>query len=186
MTYNFLRQEQFSYGTTSFTHRNPIVLPDERWYHRSATRRSSGLPPPTAAAQDTKISRYPGQFPAEARVIFWTDAIEFAIVFIKAPLPCVACHIVEMIAVGWEAADRCCPLPLIRSADIAEVRIAVCYYITIRVSFASQTPACGVFPFCFGRQPFMCPRCVSNCIRQFTRTTGASGALNRGLCDSGG
>ena len=34
------------------------------------------------------------------------------------------------------------------------------YYITIRVSFASQTAACGVFPFCFGRQPFLCPRCV--------------------------
>ena len=96
--------------------------------------------------------------------MFGTHRVEIAVIFVKAPLPDVASHVVEVIAVRRETSNRRCPRPPILAASASKVGIVLCDCIACRVTFASEIAAGSVFPLRLRWQPFLCPLCISDSI----------------------
>jgi len=97
------------------------------------------------------------------RIALGRPLIEILVVEILTPFPDVAVHIIQVPGIGWEAAYRRSPFPLIHFPYPTVVRIIVANHVSDRVpGFCSC--AARAFPFGLGRQTFSPPATVCVCI----------------------
>src|SRR5512133_3486500 len=88
---------------------------------------------------------------------------------VRGPLPHIADHVVDPIAIGWKLSDRCSPLIPIRG-QVLPGKLAlpgICHVFSAwskvfppRVGCVLQSTSRGVLPLCFRRNLFPHPLCV--------------------------